>query len=329
YNADKEKLDKLTSMDDDVVPKDQKDAYRKEFDQVYKPFESDLAQIGAVASASAPLTSDSSSSNSSGVVPSSTSDTSSSSSDVTDAPKIGAQIFTIKGEFGAHAQSFSVDTEGDTISGGSAGVGTGDSASGDTKPTYGFGDIYAGGEIDVNFVQGDGSDDPGVGVILLGRYHMRASLPNFGSAAEVKDEGGSTVAGGNLNPNGDATGAFAIGGGFRISGNVGDRVGLNIGINFFVSKFLNPNTAVTCGGTEWDPGIVGGSGDLFMGLEYYPLSFLSLGVGAALGFGHTESQWCVVDPSTITTDNPNGASLVDTSADSFSATGRTQIGVHF
>ncbi len=48
YNADKEKLDKLTALDDDVVPKDQKEAYRKEFEQVYKPFDADLKEIGAV-----------------------------------------------------------------------------------------------------------------------------------------------------------------------------------------------------------------------------------------------------------------------------------------
>jgi len=330
FSADKEKLDKLTSLDDDVVPKDQKDAYRKEFEQVYKPFESDLREIGAIASPSAPGSTDASSSsagNSLGIVPSSDSDSSSGSA--TDDPSIGEQVLTIKAEFGAHAQSFSVDTENNDITGGNAGGIIAGGSSGDEKPSYDFGDIYVGGELDVNFVQGDNHDDPGVGVMLLGRYHLRAKMPNFTSGAVVTNEGGTSVESGNLNPNDDPTGAFALGGGLRLSGNIGDRVGLNIGLDFFISKFLNPNTTVTCGGQDWDPGLLGGAADLFMGIEYYPLQFLSLGIGAAIGFGHAGGQWCVVDPTTISETNPRGGKLVDVSADSFSATGRTQIGVHF
>jgi hypothetical protein len=49
YTTDKSKLDKLVALDDDVVSKDQKSAYVKEFGQVYAPWKSALIEIGVVA----------------------------------------------------------------------------------------------------------------------------------------------------------------------------------------------------------------------------------------------------------------------------------------
>jgi hypothetical protein len=53
---------------------------------------------------------------------------------------------------------------------------------------------------------------------------------------------------------------------------------------------------------------------------------MSFGLAAALGFGHG-GQWCVPgqSPGGVTP----GTVLVDTFADSFSATGTTVLGFHF
>jgi hypothetical protein len=46
YQSDSSKLEQLKRMDDDLVPRAQKIAYQKEFDEVYKPYEKDLVELG-------------------------------------------------------------------------------------------------------------------------------------------------------------------------------------------------------------------------------------------------------------------------------------------
>jgi hypothetical protein len=304
YLQDKQKLDDLLAIQSETLASsDQKGAWKKEFATAYEPYEKELGELGLTGTSS-------SSSSPSGSGPTSYTPTPDSSSgggpDVTRAPSIGEEIFVIKGDFGMHAQGFSVDDDVDTLTG---------AASGDKeqKPDYGLSGFFAGGHLAVNF---DSDREMGVGVLAYGRYYVQATLPK------------------ELNPTEEATGAFEIGGGLRVSGPLDDRVAMNLGFQGGVVKFLGPETDPTCptltadgtsSSTPYDGDALGGNVDLFLGFDFYPLSFLSLGITGLLGWGHVEAQACNPQAQTLAGTTP----VLDAFGESFSATGTGHLGFHF
>ncbi|NUP08622.1 MAG: hypothetical protein HOW73_21450 [Polyangiaceae bacterium] len=227
-------------------------------------------------------------------------------------PVVHAQRFVLKGDFGAHVQSFSVDTSEDLLT----------TAFG-RKPTYDLSGFYAGGQAAVNVAE---QSDYAIGILAYGRFHVTTSLPE--TSFTSGDDDAATIA----PPDGDRPGAFAVGAGGRFAGNLTDRIGMNLGLTAGYMQFLAPADVPGCGPNkvEWDPALRGFQGEIFVGAEFYPLSLLSFGVSGRVGFGHVQGEWCVpgsaIDPSAT---NPPDDQALDVSADSFSAGAQGEIGFHF
>jgi hypothetical protein len=132
-------------------------------------------------------------------------------------------------------------------------------------------------------------------------------------------------------PDDRSTGAFAVGLGARLGGNITERIGMTLGLTAGYLQFMPPAEIPGCGEaqSEWSPTLHGFQGELFVGAEFYPLALLSFGVSGRVGFGHVESQWCVpggaIDPTSTTTPD----TVLDVSADSFSVGAQGEIGLHF
>ncbi|NUO47564.1 MAG: hypothetical protein HOV80_01770 [Polyangiaceae bacterium] len=312
YTDDKNKLNDLLGIQSEsLASADQKSAWKKEFDVAYQPYEKELQELGLVgggASATPVMSTPSYSTNSP------PSDTSSGSSfDVTGPAKVGEEIVIIKGDFGMHAQSFGVDTSADEIT---AALGE------DIKPAYDLTGFYAGGQAAVNF---DSDSEIGAGIMAYGRYYVQAKLPK------------------EINPSEEATGAFEVGAGFRIATPVDDRIGFSLGIQGGAVKFLNPDENPVCevstvqvdpiDGTqstdateeEYDPDAIGGNVDLAFGFDFYPLSFMSLGLSGLLGWGHVEAQVCGSKVGMVNPTTP----IMEAFGESFSATAAGHLGFHF
>lgn len=225
-------------------------------------------------------------------------------------PVVRAQTALFKADVGAHAQSFSVDTSEDLISG--AGV---------SKPTFDISGLYVGGQAAVNVAQ---VSDLSIGILAFGRYHVTTSLPD--NTFVSGEEASLTVAPDDAGP----TGAFVAGGGLRVAGNVFERLGMNFGATVGYQQFLAPAEVPGCGKEQlaWDAAMRGVQAELFVGGEFYPLAMLSLGISGRLGFGHVSGEWCVpgdaIDNDPDTDDTP-----VDVAADSFSVGAQGEVGVHF
>lgn len=226
-------------------------------------------------------------------------------------PIVAAQRFVLKADFGLHAQSFSVDTSDDLMK--TAGI---------EKPSFDLSGFYAGGQATVNVAT---QSELTIGLLAFGRYHVTTSLP------ETKFVSGSESQAALVTADSGNEGAFAVGGGVRLAGNVTERIGMELGVQAGYLQVLAPAVVPGCGPDEvaWDPALRGFQGDLFVGFEVYPLSIMSFGISGHVGFGHASGQWCVpgdaIDPtSTTTPDQP-----LDVSADSFSVGAQGEIGFHF
>ncbi|MFO0547650.1 MAG: hypothetical protein U0271_04630 [Polyangiaceae bacterium] len=222
------------------------------------------------------------------------------------------QRVAIKTVFGAHAQSFSVDTDDDLMR----------SAGGEGKPTFDVSGFYAGGEVVANVAY---ESQFAIGLLAFGRYHVTGSYPD---SHFTTDNGGLTT----LTPPDDSqAGAFVVGAGARFSGDIAERIAIQLGIELGYLQILPPSEVPGCGlaGTEWDPTMQGFQGDLFVGWEFYPISILSFGIAAHVGFGHVQGEWCVpgaaIDPTSSGVDD----APMDVSADSFSAGAQGEVTLHF
>ncbi len=310
YTDDKRKLDDLLAIQSEsLASPDQKQAWRNEFEIAYKPYDKELGELGLTSSSTANTTPVVSTPYSS----SSSSDTSSGGSDVTEAPKIGEEIFVIKADFGMRAQGFSIDDSSDTFTNANAG-------DKEAKLDYSLSGFYTGGQAAVNF---DSENDFNGGVLVYGRYYVQAAFPQELTNSE------------------DATGAFEIGGGFRVNGPLDDRVAMNLGIQGGAVKFLNPfEGQARCevqGGVDidgnpiegeavlYDADPIGGNVDLFLGFDFYPLSFLSLGITGLVGWGHVDAQLCQPNQAAGSGTSP----ILEAFGESFSASGAATLGFHF
>ncbi len=226
-------------------------------------------------------------------------------------PVVWAQTALVKADFGAVAQSFSVDTNEDLISVGGLGE----------KPSFDLSGFYAGGHAVVNVAQ---ESELSIGLLAFGRYHVTTSLPDMTFVSGTDPS--ATIAPEDAGP----SGAFVVGGGARIGGNITERLGMNFGLELGYLQFLPPASVPGCGPEqlEWDPTQRGVQGELFVGGEYYPLAVLSFGLSGRIGFGHVDGEWCVnadrISDDANTVDTP-----FDVSADSFSVGAQGEIGVHF
>ncbi len=310
YTEDRNKLNDLLSIQSEsLASADQKSAWKKEFDVAYQPYEKELQELGLMGGGSTQAPVMSSPSYSTNAPPS---DTPSSSFDATGPAKVGEEIVIIKGDFGMHAQSFGVDTSADEI-----GV--------DVKPSYDLTGFYAGGQAAVNF---DSDHEIGAGIMAYGRYYVQAKLPK------------------TINPDEEATGAFEVGAGFRIATPIDDRVGFSLGIQGGGLKFLNPEESPKCQvdtvsvdidgnqttdttEEEYDPNAVGGKVDLALGFDFYPLSFMSLGLSGLLGWGHVDAQVCASDAQTLNGGLVPTTPILDVFGESFSASAAGHLGFHF
>lgn len=295
FLADRKRLDELS------VPADEarRAALEASFLIAYGPFQSEISTWAELKATPAPA-----------LPPTPAKDIPSPVMDPTGVPVVRAQRFIVKGDFGAHVQSFSVDTGEDLMK-----------ATG-RKPTYDLSGFYAGGQLAANVAEQSGF---GIGVLGYGRYHVTTSLPD--STFQSGDDDTAT-----LTPADDrGTGAFAVGLGARLAGNVTERIGMTLGLTAGYLQFLPPAEVPGCGEaqSEWSPTLHGFQGELFVGAEFYPLALLSFGLSGRVGFGHVESEWCVpggaIDPSSTTTPD----TVLDVSADSFSVGAQGEIGLHF
>jgi len=227
-------------------------------------------------------------------------------------PAVRAQTVIVKADFGAHAQSFSVDTSEDLISAGGA----------IQKPSFDVSGFYTGGQAAVNVAQ---VSDLAIGLLAFGRYHVTTSLPvntfvsgdNPASLLAPEDDG--------------PTGSFVVGGGARVSGNVLERLGMNFGLVLGYQQFLAPAEVPGCGPDqlEWDPAMRGIQAEAFVGGEFYPIAMLSIGISGRVGFGHVAGEWCVPGDRFDTDSEAGIDTPLDETADSFSAGAQGEIGVHF
>jgi hypothetical protein len=166
--------------------------------------------------------------------------------------------------------------------------------------------------------------------MAYGRYYVQAKLPK------------------TINPDEEATGAFEVGAGFRIASPIDDRVGFSLGIQGGAVKFLNPDESPTCSVTtqvvdpndgsittettdeqEYDPNAIGGNVDLAFGFDFYPLSFMSLGLSGLLGWGHVDAQVCASDAQTLNGGLVPTTPILDVFGESFSASAAGHLGFHF
>lgn len=223
-------------------------------------------------------------------------------------PLVQRQYVYLKGDFGAFAQSFSVDTSDELLGG-------------DKRPEFDLSGFYAGGQIGVNVAE---TGDLAIGLLASGRYHVTTSLPT--TTFESGNNGSEILAPADA----DRTGAFMVAGGARLAGNVTERIGMNLGLTGGYVQFLAPPEVPGCGEDEvpWDPALRGFQGEIFVGFEFYPLALLSFGVSGRVGFGHVEGQWCVPG-SALSSENDTPATPLDVSADSFSVGAQGEIGFHF
>lgn len=224
-------------------------------------------------------------------------------------PIVKNQYGVIKGDFGAYAQSFSVDTSDDLLST----VGN--------KPTFDLSGFYAGGSALVNVTEAGGF---AIGILAFGRFHVTTSLPDTTFASGAEQDAATLNA-----PDAAPTGAFATGVGVRLAGNVTERIGMNLGLQGGYLQFLAPDEVPACGIDRftWDPALRGFQGELFVGWEFYPLSLLSFGVSGRVGFGHVNGEWCA--PAEVLEADDGHDQPVDVSSDSFSVGAQGEIGFHF
>ncbi|MBK8937627.1 MAG: hypothetical protein IPM79_08265 [Polyangiaceae bacterium] len=283
FLADRKKLDELSAPADEA----RRASLEASFLSAYGPFEAGDHHLGRVKLTPAPALPPPPAGHPSPVM------------DPTGIPVVRAQRFVLKGDFGAHVQSFSVDTGDDLME---------DRPS---KPTYDLSGFYAGGQAAANVAEQSGF---AIGVLGYGRYHVTTSAPD--STFTSGDDDAVTL----TPPDDRSTGAFAVGLGARLGGNITERIGMTLGLTAGYLQFMPPAEIPGCGEaqSEWSPTLHGFQGELFVGAEFYPLALLSFGVSGRVGFGHVESQWCVpggaIDPTSTTTPD----TVLDVSADSFS-----------
>lgn len=295
FLADRKKLDELSAPADEA----RRASLEASFLSAYGPFEAEITTWAEVKLTPAPA-----------LPPPPAKDIPSPVMDPTGIPVVRAQRFVLKGDFGAHVQSFSVDTGDDLME-----------ATG-RKPTYDLSGFYAGGQAAANVAEQSGF---AIGVLGYGRYHVTTSAPD--STFTSGDDDAVTL----TPPDDRSTGAFAVGLGARLGGNITERIGMTLGLTAGYLQFMPPAEIPGCGEaqSEWSPTLHGFQGELFVGAEFYPLAILSFGVSGRVGFGHVESQWCVpggaIDPTSTTTPD----TVLDVSADSFSVGAQGEVGLHF
>lgn len=315
YSSDKARLAKLLGYDDDVVNKEQKAAYKDEFEKAYAPLESELIEAGAlpkgvsVASAASP-----SSSSSYGSSSSSSSDDSDGESILSRDPAVGEEWVVLRGDFGFHTQTFEMGPDDASCNGDFLGEG---SADGSCR-NYSLSGKYVGGALTVNF---DQEHDASFGVMAFGRYYLDAAFPQTGAGTGAAE--GSFDDGYDTNLSATPTGAFAVGGGIGLAAELSSRMIMRLGANLGYLQFLEgprqPSNSSTCTADGSESAPTGFMFDTFLGLDIYVLPIWTIGASAAVGWGTVSAQGCVA----------SGTETESISGDSWSATLGTHTAFHF
>mgnify|MGYP000956368486 CR=1 FL=1 len=306
YSADKARLAKLLGYDDDVVNKEQKAAYKDEFEKAYASLESELIEAGALPRgasvanvASSPSSSNSSSSSSSD------DDDSDGESVFTRDPAVGEEWIVLRGDFGFHTQTFEMGPES---------VNCNDSGDDPSCRNYSLSGKYVGGTLTVNF---DQERDAAFGLMAFGRYYVDAKFPQQGAGTGATDGSDSSAL--RETP----SGAFAVGGGIGLAAELSSRMIMRLGVNLGYLQFLEgqaqTNSVCTADASESAP--AGFIFDTFLGLDIYVLPIWTIGASAAVGWGTVSAQSCAA--------NSTEPSPVDISGDSWSATLGTHTAFHF
>jgi hypothetical protein len=315
YSADKARLAKLLGYDDDVVNKEQKAAYKDEFEKAYASLESELIEAGALPKGMS-VASAVSSSSGSDAGSSSSYDDSDGKSILSRDPAVGEEWIVLRGDFGFHSQTFEIGPESSNCNGDFLGEGSADSSC----RNYSLSGKYVGGTLTVNF---DQEHDAAFGVMAFGRYYLDATFPQTGAGTGVSD--GSFDDSYNTNLHTTPTGAFAVGGGIGLAAELSSRMIMRLGANLGYLQFLDgprqPSVSGTCtadGGEAAPSGVIL---DTFLGLDLYVLPIWTIGASAAVGWGTVSARGCA---ASSTNDQPT-----DLSGDSWSATLGTHTAFHF
>lgn len=219
-------------------------------------------------------------------------------------PDVLKQRVIVQVDAGAYAQSFKLDSSDELL------------ANAGAIPAFDLSGFFTGGRVIVNVAQ---EGDLAIGLLAHGRVHIGTGVPiqTFVS--------GSTTGQQLTPPDQDSTTSFVIGAGPRLAANVLDRIGMSVALELGYLQVMAPSEVPGCGvnSVEWDPTLRGFQGDLVVGVEFYPLSLLSLGLGGRVGFGHVESEWCAAESS------GDDYGLLDVAADSFGAGAQGSAALHF
>lgn len=310
YSADKARLSKLLGYDDDVVNKEQKAAYKDEFEKAYASLESELIEAGALPRGSSVATVASTGANPS-TIPDDDDD---GESVLTRDPAVGEEWVVLRGDFGFHTQTFEMGPESSNCNGDFLGDGSADSSC----RNYSLSGKYVGGALTVNF---DQEHDASFGVMAFGRYYLDASFPQAGAGTGVSD--GSFDDSYNTNLHTTPTGAFAVGGGIGLAAELSSRMIMRLGANLGYLQFLEgprqQSNQGTCSSDGSESAPVGFMFDTFLGLDVYVLPIWTIGASAAVGWGTVSAQGCVAASE----------ATEDISGDSWSATLGTHTAFHF
>lgn len=313
YSADKARLAKLLGYDDDVVNKEQKAAYKDEFEKAYASLESELIEAGALPKGVS-VASAASSSSSSGSGSSSSYDDSDGESILSRDPAVGEEWVVLRGDFGFHTQTFEMGPDEATCNG---------ELLGGEKPApscrnYSLSGKYVGGALTVNF---DQEHDASFGVMAFGRYYLDASFPQNRAGTGLAP--GATEETYNTNLHTTPTGAFAVGGGIGLAAELSSRMIMRLGANLGYLQFLEgprqQSNQGTCSSDGSESAPLGFMFDTFLGLDIYVLPIWTIGASAAVGWGTVSAQGCTASDE----------STVDISGDSWSATLGTHTAFHF